>query len=106
MRSSVFLTELPAEKHLRLQIFADYLKPNFMHLIHFLDYRKQIIMIVFQQGQFASTRDQFVNNLKATGVDINRFEIVEGFFNSSLKNYQGAEKISIAWIDCDLYEST
>ncbi|MGI9068137.1 MAG: TylF/MycF/NovP-related O-methyltransferase [Pyrinomonadaceae bacterium] len=64
----------------------------------------------FVNGEFKYPRDLFERNLRKYGVDIKKIEIVQGFYNESLssENYRNAdpEKIAIAWIDCDLYEST
>jgi O-methyltransferase len=61
---------------------------------------------VFHAGQFASSRLKYEKNLKGNNVDLSRFRIVEGFYDKTLTGFQDAKQISIAWIDCDLYEST
>lgn len=61
----------------------------------------------FVEGEFNYPLDQFKRNLNKYGVDFKRVEVVEGFFNATLPNLTPApDKIAIAWIDCDLYEST
>ena len=43
-------------------------------------------------------------------VDLNRVQIVKGWFNKTLNSKTASEinlrRIAVAWIDCDLYEST
>lgn len=61
---------------------------------------------VFEKGEFACSRADFERNIKRNGCDLARCEIVEGLYDKSLKGYQMTDKIAVAWIDCDLYEST
>lgn len=59
----------------------------------------------FVAGGFANTRADFEAMLRAHRVDPRRVEIVEGFFADSLT--PGVlPQVAVAWIDCDLYEST
>ncbi len=64
----------------------------------------------FYTGEFSYPRNQFVRNLRRYGVDLDSVEIVEGFYEETLTNTENPkelpERIAIAWIDCDLYEST
>jgi O-methyltransferase len=64
----------------------------------------------FYEGQFKFSRDDFSRNLKRKGVDLRKIIAVEGWFNESLAPDKalshGIDKIAVAWIDCDLYEST
>lgn len=64
----------------------------------------------FWQGQFSCSQPQFEQNLRASGVDMDRVRIVPGWFdrtlNAELKDRLQLEVVSIAFIDCDLYEST
>ena len=62
----------------------------------------------FIKGEFSYSLDQFERNLRRYGVDLGRVKIIPGFYDQSLKNYQNLEpaNVAIAWIDCDLYEST
>jgi len=61
----------------------------------------------FVEGEFACSRRDFENNLRYFGADLSRFEIAEGFYDKTLPNFsREPDKIAIAWIDCDLYEST
>jgi len=64
----------------------------------------------FNKAEFLCTEDEFVKKLVESKVDLQRIVTVKGWFNNTLilknaKNY-GLEKIAVAWIDCDLYEST
>lgn len=61
---------------------------------------------VFEQGEFACSREKFEGNLKRAGCDLSRFQIVEGFYNDTLPTAQTSDKFAVVWIDCDLYEST
>src|SRR5450432_804103 len=64
----------------------------------------------FHQGEFACSEEQFISNLKANGVDMNRTQLIKGWFDQTLASENaekyGVTKIAAAWIDCDLYEST
>ena len=64
----------------------------------------------FYKGQFICSKDGFLQNLKANGVDMERVKIVKGWFDQTLlsekRDAYEIEKIATVWIDCDLYEST
>jgi O-methyltransferase len=64
----------------------------------------------FYEGQFACTRPDFDDNLRAAGADMDRIEIVEGWFDATLTDALRRERrleiASIVFIDCDLYAST
>jgi O-methyltransferase len=64
----------------------------------------------FYEGQFAATREQFLGNVGREGADLRRVVAVEGWFNETLAPARaaahGVDRIAVAWIDCDLYEST
>lgn len=64
----------------------------------------------FRKGQYACSRPDFEKNLRKNQVDMSLVNIVEGFYDKTLSAEStenlGSDKISIAWIDCDLYEST
>ncbi|MDQ1639504.1 MAG: O-methyltransferase [Pyrinomonadaceae bacterium] len=64
----------------------------------------------FFESQFSCSEDQFIDHLKAGGVDLNKVTTVPGWFDKSLTDENAAAhgigKIAAAWIDCDLYEST
>jgi hypothetical protein len=61
----------------------------------------------FVEGEFACSRPNYEKNLRQFGVDLSRVDIVEGFFDQTLPGLPPEPpKIAIAFIDCDLYEST
>lgn len=64
----------------------------------------------FHKNEFSCTEKEFLNNLRDSGVDLNRVKTVKGWFDETLKpekaQNHGVTKIAVAWIDCDLYEST
>jgi O-methyltransferase len=63
----------------------------------------------FWQGQFACSQQDFEANLKQKGVDMSRVRIVPGWFDRTLtdasKEEHSLRVVSIAYIDCDVYES-
>lgn len=64
----------------------------------------------FQESDFKYDKSHFLKNLRSKGVNLNKVTAVEGWFDESLKPEKAQEynieNISVAWIDCDLYEST
>lgn len=64
----------------------------------------------FYERQFACSHQDFLRNLRRSGVDLARVRTVEGWFSDTLQRstaeQHGVDEISVAWIDCDLYEST
>lgn len=64
----------------------------------------------FTEGEFFCSRPEFERNLRRAGIPSERFRIVEGFFDETLLPQKaaelGLEQVAVAWIDCDLYEST
>jgi O-methyltransferase len=64
----------------------------------------------FSERQFACSSDEFLANLTRAGVDLARVTLVKGWFAESLTPATaarcGIDRIAVAWIDCDLYEST
>lgn len=64
----------------------------------------------FYKGQFEFSREAFNRNLKRNRVDLRKVLTVEGWYNETLAPDRaashGIDKIAVAWIDCDLYEST
>lgn len=64
----------------------------------------------FYAGQFEFSRRAFEKELARNGVDLGKVLSVEGWFDESLSpakaDGHGVNKIAVAWIDCDLYEST
>jgi len=64
----------------------------------------------FYEGQFEASREAFLRNIRRRGVDPRKVITVEGWFNETLAperaTAHGVDRIAVAWIDCDLYEST
>lgn len=63
----------------------------------------------FEKGEFYCGYEDFERNLRSYDVDMSRVKTVKGFYNESLSPEKFSEpefKIAIAWVDCDLYEST
>ena len=64
----------------------------------------------FKEAEFSCSKQQFLDNLKATGCELSRVQTVSGWFNESLaednEESVALGMVSAAWIDCDLYEST
>lgn len=62
----------------------------------------------FVETQFSCSQLDFESNILKNGVDTTKVTTIKGWFNETLpgsKTYN-VEKIAVAWIDCDLYEST
>jgi len=64
----------------------------------------------FYEQQFACSLQDFQRNVRRNGVDLTRVRTVEGWFSDTLRqsvaDQHGVDRIAVAWIDCDLYEST
>lgn len=62
----------------------------------------------FTEKQFACSQSDFESNILKNGVDTRKVTAIKGWFNETLagSTTYGIEKIAVAWIDCDLYEST
>lgn len=64
----------------------------------------------FFEKQFACAQDDFEKNLRKKGVDFSKVRIIKGWFDKSLTPENASKhdvnKVAVAWIDCDLYEST
>ncbi len=64
----------------------------------------------FQEEAFSCSEDEFYANLKKSDIDRNKVKTVKGWFDKTLTPETAQEiqleKIAVAWIDCDLYEST
>lgn len=64
----------------------------------------------FRAGAFAAPMAIFEKALKRARVDLERVVIIPGWFNvvlsQEIKTEHGLTRVAIAWIDCDLYEST
>ncbi len=63
----------------------------------------------FWKGQFACSRQQFEQTLARAAADASRVRVVEGWFQDTLTAQMAAQHslqtVSLAFIDCDLYES-
>ncbi len=57
----------------------------------------------FRKGQFHGPRHLFDKETRHIPAD--RLTVTEGFFDASLPQAE-KHKIAVAWVDCDLYEST
>jgi hypothetical protein len=60
----------------------------------------------FETGEFKFDRQSYERTLEANNVDLTRVHIVPGYFDASLPKVKPDRKLSVVWIDCDLYEST
>jgi O-methyltransferase len=60
----------------------------------------------FVTGEFSFGRKEYERNLKSSGVDFSRLQIVPGYFDQTLAGLETERKFSVVWVDCDLYEST
>lgn len=64
----------------------------------------------FYQGQYSCSKDEFIEILKSSKVDLSKVKIISGYFddtlNDELKKELKLVNAAIVWIDCDLYEST
>ena len=64
----------------------------------------------FYEQQFSCSESEFLANLSRARIDLNRIRTVKGWFNKTLDKTSaesdGVKRVSVAWIDCDLYEST
>jgi O-methyltransferase len=63
----------------------------------------------FLEGQFACSREQFLSRLKNESISLEKIMIIPGWFSDSLQEQNIAKldikTVSIAYVDCDLYES-
>jgi O-methyltransferase len=64
----------------------------------------------FKKGEFECGQDDFLRNVKNAVGHLTGVHIVPGWFSESLvpgnPALAGLGKVALAWIDCDLYEST
>jgi hypothetical protein len=64
----------------------------------------------FYETQFSCSEEDFIRNIRRNGVNLARVRTVKGWFNKTLTGQAatsyGVDHIAVAWIDCDLYEST
>jgi len=64
----------------------------------------------FKPGQYATSQEQFLLNLRSAGVDLARVSVVPGWYheilNAETKRKLPLRSAAVIWVDCDLYEST
>jgi len=64
----------------------------------------------FSKNEFSCDENVFIRNLKRKGVKMDKVTIIKGWFSETLTEKTGKKiypsQVAIAWIDCDLYEST
>ncbi len=64
----------------------------------------------FSAGEFNCSQSEFIAQLASNGVPSSAYTIVPGYFQESLTpalyHRINLTRVAIAWIDCDLYEST
>ncbi len=64
----------------------------------------------FSQGEYSCDRDRFEESIRLNRVDVDRVEVVDGWYDDTLnddtKRRLGIKAAAIVWVDCDLYEST
>lgn len=64
----------------------------------------------FFEGQFAYSRSKVEKNLQKRGVDFNKIQLIEGFYEDTLveklKETLPARRAGVILLDCDLYSST
>src|SRR5579863_1794118 len=64
----------------------------------------------FEEGSFACSEPEFMNNLRRDRVDLAKVTTVPGWFHEvltpELKRRLPLKRAAIVWVDCDLYEST
>jgi hypothetical protein len=62
---------------------------------------------IFFKGQFSSSLDVFLQNLKSEHADLGRFHIFPGYFTQTLPELKtDGLTFAFVFIDCDLYSST
>ncbi len=61
---------------------------------------------IWKKGEYSCSLEDFMKNLKENKVDLNRVFAIRGFFSDTLKKKHNIKKLAVAYIDCDLYEST
>lgn len=63
----------------------------------------------FHEGQFACSLEAFTQRLRSLDLPADRIALYKGWFDHTLGPDQPAaaiREVAVAWIDCDLYEST
>tara|TARA_B100001093_G_scaffold518619_1_gene604136 strand:- start:1019 stop:1819 length:801 start_codon:yes stop_codon:yes gene_type:complete len=66
--------------------------------------------IQYFPGAYSASEKLFRDRISAAGLDMSKVTITNGWFNESLNNETASrlmlDKIAIAYIDCDIYESS
>jgi O-methyltransferase len=62
----------------------------------------------WRQGQYAQGLAEFEGRLRRARIPASDVTITPGFFAESLRRPEpiGLDRVAVAWVDCDLYEST
>lgn len=61
----------------------------------------------FKAGAYACGRDQFIGNVRrCASSEMDRVRVVPGWFDRTMHGTRIDAPLAIAWIDCDIYEST
>ena len=60
----------------------------------------------FKKGQFVCNLEKFETNLIDKKVDMLKVKIIKGWYKDTLKKKYSIKRVSVVWVDCDLYEST
>jgi hypothetical protein len=64
----------------------------------------------FEEGDFACSEQDFLDNLRRENVDLARVTAIPGWFHEvlteDLKRQLPLKRAAIVWVDCDLYQST
>jgi len=64
----------------------------------------------FYEGQYAYPRKRVIENIQKHGGNMQPIKLIGGYYEDSLRNHiqkkNNMKKVTIAYIDCDLYAST
>ncbi|MEK6741633.1 MAG: TylF/MycF/NovP-related O-methyltransferase [Nanoarchaeota archaeon] len=61
---------------------------------------------IWKTGEYSYSLKNFMKTLRENRVDLNKVFTVKGFYSETLKKKYKMKKLAVAYIDCDLYEST
>ena len=65
---------------------------------------------LFKEGRYDCSKEEFIKIIKDAQVDINRVQLIEGFYKDTLSDQLKLslkiKKAAIIMIDCDFYDST
>lgn len=97
-----------AQKNKKLQAMKFYAFDSFRGLP--APKGKDIEFKQFTEGEYSASIDIFKDNLRKSGVNLEKVEIIPGWFNRTLneaiKKRLKIKSAAVIWVDCDLYEST